>query len=380
MRAFGALFLCLGVAGCPASHGSAPSGGVRVVTALVRRGPVDDVIEATGEVQQPEEARLGAEISGTVALAPGRVGTVVHKGDVLVIFDDRPFQIALATAKARLAQSQATLETRRVQQQRVALRSKGVLSVAAEAGGAVSGTEAEVARLDVQEAGASVQGAEADTLAATAAVDAATLDVARTRVLAPFDGVVRELQAIRGQRVGAGTPLVTVLGRGDLEVIVDLPRAGAGEGQEATLGTAPNTVQGTVRGVVPGLSSARTQRVRVVIPSPPDWLLPGSVLPARVVIGHADDAISVPRDALTGGAVFVAIVAPSQIAGASPNAPSAGLDTTSRTARRVPVTERWDGGDEVVVEGDLKAGDEVVVRGNEALSDGATITIGAPGP
>lgn len=343
----------LAIAGCTPVAGPPRVNVVPVVTAPVVQGPVDDVIVATGEVQQPVEARLGAEVSGSIAAVPGRVGAVVHAGDLLVLFDDQPMRITLQALQARLAQSRASLETRRVSRERVRLRSAGVLSVAAEAGGAVSGTEAEIARLDLREADASVAAAEADTAAAEANVAAAALEVKRTRVLAPFDGVVRDLQAVRGQRVGAGTQLLTLLGRGDFEVLVDLPSTGAAEGQAVTLGTPPQTVEATVRGVVPGLSSARTQRVRVAVPTPPDWLLPGAVVPARLVIGHADQALSIPRDALTGGAVFVA---------------------RDGKAVRVPVTVRWDLGETLVVEGGLNPGDAVVVRGNEALADGSAVS------
>ncbi len=349
----------LALGGCTPAGGAPHGNAVPVVTAPVVQGPVDNVIEATGEVQEPVEARLGAEVSGTIASVPGRVGAAVHAGDVLVVFDDRPLRITLQVAQARLAQSRASLETRHVAQERVRLRSAGVLSVAAEAGGAVSGTEAEIARLDMREADASVQAAEADTAAAEANVAAATLDLQRTQVHAPFDGVVRDLQAIRGQRVGAGTPLLTLLGRGDFEVLIDLPSAGAATDQSVLLGTPPQTVTGTVGGVVPGLSFARTQRVRVSVPTPPDWLLPGAVVPARLVIGHADQALSIPRDALTDGAAFV---------------------VHDGKVSRVPLTVRWDLGDRVVVEGALQAGDAVVIRGNEALTDGAAVSDATPAP
>ncbi len=346
-----ALAACL--TGCPSAAPPPRGNVVPVVTAPVVFGPVDNVIEAVGEVQQPVEARLGAETTGTIALVPGRVGSKVAAGDLLVQFDDRPMRISLQVAQARLAQSKASLESRTVSRERVRLRSSGVLSVAAEAGGAVSGTEAEIARLDLREADASVAASQADTEAAEANLATAALEVQRTRLVAPFDGVIRDLQAVRGQRVSAGTPLLTLLGRGDYEVLLDLPRAGAEVGQAVTLGVAPDSVDGTVAGVVPGLTSARTQRVRVLVASPPDWLLPGAVVPAHLVIGHADAAVSVPRDALTGGAVFV---------------PRDGKAT------RVPVAVRWDLGDQLVVEGPLNPGDTVVVRGNEALSDGASVS------
>lgn len=352
-RALLAVLLGAPLAGCTPDAAPPRSSAVPVLTEAVQQGPADQVLTATGEVQQPDEARIGAEVGGTVERVPGRIGTAVCAGEDLVVLDDRPMQLALQTARARLAQSQAALEARRVSRERVRLRAAGVLAVAAENQGAVSGTEAEIARLDMREADAQVAAAEADTQAAEAAVSNAELDVRRTRITAPFDGVVRELYAVRGQRIGVGAALVTVLGRGALEVLTDLPATGAAPGQTVEIGTPPQQqVSGTVAGVVPGLTAARTQRVRVVVPEPPDWLLPGSVLPVRIVVGHADAALSVPRDAVGGGAVFV---------------------VRDGTAHRVPVTVRWTSEDRVVVDGALSAGDAVVVRGNEALTDGAAV-------
>ncbi len=352
------MVLIASLAGCKPDAAPPKATTVPVVTAAVERGAMDQTLEATGEVLQPEEARLGAEVSGTIEDVPGRVGAVVHRGDLLVQFDARPMELAVQSAQARLAQSKANLESRRVARERVRLRAAGVLAVAAENQGAVSGTEAEIARLDMRESDAQVASAEADTTAAEAAVANAMLDLKRARVTAPFDGVIRDLSALRGQRVGAGAQLVTVLGRGDVEIIVDLPTSGAVIGQEATVGTPPLTTPGVVSGVVPGLSSARTQRVRLVVKNPPDWLLPGAVVPVRLVIGHSADALSIPRDALTAGAAFVA---------------------RDGTVTRVPLTVRWEAGDRIVVDGPLQQGDAVVVRGNEALTDGAhVVDAGAP--
>jgi RND family efflux transporter MFP subunit len=350
------IVLIASLAGCKSDPTSPKAATVPVVTATVERGAMDQTLDATGEVLQPVEARLGAEVSGTIENVPGRVGAIVHRGDVLVQFDARPMEIALQSARARLAQSQANLESRRVARERVRLRAAGVLAVAAENQGAVSGTEAEIARLDMRESDAQVASAEADATAAEAAVAGAVLDLKRARVTAPFDGVIRDLSALRGQRVGAGAQLVTVLGRGDVEIIIDLPTFGAVIGQTATVGTPPLTATGIVSGVVPGLSPARTQRVRLVVKAPPDWLLPGAVVPVSLVIGHSADAISIPRDALTAGAAFV---------------------VHEGAVTRVPLNVRWEAGDRIVVDGALQQGDAVVVRGNEALTDGAHVAAAA---
>ena len=66
-----------------------------------------------------------------------------------------------------------------------------------------------------------------------------------------------------------------------------------------------------------------------------------SLVPLRLVVGHDEAALSVPRDAVSADAVFV---------------------IREGAAHRVPVTVRWTDGDRAVVTADLHAGDAVAVE------------------
>ena len=140
----------------------------------------------------------------------------------------------IVQARAQLASAQADVEKARVDLQR---------REALVSGGAVSGDEVTSARtayaaaraaLDVARAGvttaqatrsaasgqlaandALVRGSQVDTdpavMAAQAKLDAAKLDLERTVIRAPIDGVVTKRQVQVGQRVAQGSPIMTIV-------------------------------------------------------------------------------------------------------------------------------------------------------------------------
>jgi cobalt-zinc-cadmium efflux system membrane fusion protein len=347
------LLACAGGAQAPKAF------SVPVVVAPVERGPFRAVASLTGELQSPREGVLAAEISGTVAEAPRRLGDRVEAGDLVVRLDARSQQIALRQAEAARERAGADVAVREAALGREKFQTQRVLSVAAHDPGAVSEGEAEAARLGLQEAEAQVAAARGELAARDAAVDAARLDLARTRLEAPFAGVVSRQDARTGQRVGAGTVLAGVLGIGALEAVLDAGEAWAGRITPGVAtevrNSAGETAVGVVAGVVPAAQGgARNQRVRVDITEPPSGFIPGLPVTATVVVSTLADALLVPRDAVAQGTVFV---------------------VAEGKARRVPVQQAGDGGVIVAVEGALSAGELVVVRGNEALQDGSPVTV-----
>tara|TARA_R110000787_G_scaffold47085_20_gene114163 strand:+ start:20001 stop:21146 length:1146 start_codon:yes stop_codon:yes gene_type:complete len=140
----------------------------------------------------------------------------------------------IVQARAQLASAQADVEKARVDLQR---------REALVSGGAVSGDEVTSARtayaaaraaLDVARAGvttaqatrsaasgqlaandALVRGSQVDTdpavMAAQAKLDAAKLDLERTTIRAPIDGVITKRQVQVGQRVAQGSPIMTIV-------------------------------------------------------------------------------------------------------------------------------------------------------------------------
>ena len=149
-----------------------------------------------------DNAYVEADVALVTPLIGGPVSAVlvedtqhVHRGDVLVRLDDTDAKLALARAQAGYVAAKAELDKTRIDlERRQALASSG----------SVSGDEITAARnaFDV---------AEANLIGATAARDQAEVDLKRTVISAPIDGVISKRQVQVGQRVQPGAPLMAVV-------------------------------------------------------------------------------------------------------------------------------------------------------------------------
>jgi membrane fusion protein (multidrug efflux system) len=149
-----------------------------------------------------DNAYVGADLAQVTPLVSGPVREVlandtrhVKRGDVLVRLDDIDFKIAIARSQAALAAARANLGKAKIDLAR---------RQALAASGSVSGDELTTAQNAYSTAAANLQ-------AADAANHQAQIDLERTVLRAPIDGVISERQVQVGQRVQAGTPLMVVV-------------------------------------------------------------------------------------------------------------------------------------------------------------------------
>jgi membrane fusion protein (multidrug efflux system) len=119
----------------------------------------------------------------------------VKAGDVLVILDDVDTNLALRRAEADFARAQADLERAKVDMD----RRKPLAS-----SGSVSGEE-------LSNAKNAFKVAESAFNFAKAAKDQAQVNLERTIIRAPIDGIVARRQVQMGQKIMAGTPLLSIV-------------------------------------------------------------------------------------------------------------------------------------------------------------------------
>jgi membrane fusion protein (multidrug efflux system) len=148
-----------------------------------------------------DNAYVGADVAQVTPLIGGPVRDVlvqdtqaVRRGDVLVRLDDTDARLALASAQARLAAAEAD-----AQKAQIDLRRRAALG----SSGSVSQDELTAARNAVNVAGANLR-------MARAARDQAQVDLGRTVIRAPVDGVISRRQVQVGQRVQPGAMLMVV--------------------------------------------------------------------------------------------------------------------------------------------------------------------------
>jgi multidrug efflux system membrane fusion protein len=337
---------------------------VPVVLAEVTRGPAVSTVTLDGEVSSPGAAIISAEVAGSVATAPARVGDRVRVGSVIVTLDPASARIARDQAAANLARAEAQRAARTAAAARVRFETSRVLDVAKREPGGVSPREAQDAEIRLAEAEAAHAAAESEVQVATFALQAAELDLRRTSLVSPVAGVVSRQDATVGRRVAPGTALAAVVPTEGLEILVDVGEASAGRVQigQAVAIRVPARPEirgsGTVAGVVPAAEGgARAQRARVLLEdggTAVGRILPGMAVRATIEVTRFEDAILVPRDAVTGGAVYT---------------------VAEGKAVRVPIVVAAETGERVVVVSGIDAGAQVVVRGNEALQEGTPVGV-----
>jgi membrane fusion protein, multidrug efflux system len=156
-----------------------------------------------------EVAQVTAEIDGPVAAVNVVDSQPVKRGDILVVIDDTDAKLALRQAEADLARAQAQVvsATADVERSGIDLRRREALV----ASGSVSGDELTKVVNEASNARASLNAARASVALAQARVDRAKVDLGRTVIRSPVDGVIARRAVQLGQRVQPSTPLLDVV-------------------------------------------------------------------------------------------------------------------------------------------------------------------------
>ncbi len=156
-----------------------------------------------------EVAVVTAEIEGPVAAVNVVDSQQVRHGDVLIVIDDTDAKLALRQAEADLARARAQVAsaTSDLERSGIDLQRRQALV----ASGSVSGDELTKVINGAGDARAALNAARAAVALAEARVDKAKVDLGRTVIRAPVDGVIARREVQLGQRVQPSTPLLDVV-------------------------------------------------------------------------------------------------------------------------------------------------------------------------
>ena len=163
-----------------------------------------------------DDAYAEANVASVTSQIAGRVAAVevvdsqhVRKGDVLVAIDNTDARLALSQAQADLARAQALVAAKLADVDRTAIDLQRREALVAS--GAVSGDELTAAKDAARDARAALNVARAAVALTQARVDQARVDLGRTIIRAPVDGVVARRQVQLGEYVQPSTPLLSVV-------------------------------------------------------------------------------------------------------------------------------------------------------------------------
>jgi HlyD family secretion protein len=237
-------------------------------------------VSAAGQAASFRATTLRAQVSGQVRAVRVRENTAAGAGQLLIEIDPEEYQLNLREAEASYARTEASYREQLVFDDRIAdgaVRAERERNARARTG------------LDV----------------AQVAVEKARLNLARTRVRAPFAGRIANVQVVPGQHVAAGEELLTVQLMDPLEVEVQVLEGEIGfisPGRAAALAFAAfpgEQFQGTVQTVNPVVDQkTRTARVSVAVRNPQGRLLPGMYARVALAAQRLPDRMLVPVAAI----------------------------------------------------------------------------------
>ncbi|WP_250507351.1 HlyD family secretion protein [Caballeronia sp. GAFFF3] len=239
---------------------------------------------------------VAPDVSGAVVQLPVRDNQFVKKGDVLMEIDPSHYRIAVEQAQANVTARAAELRMRRADAARRADMDSLVVSKEAR-----------------ENAMQTASTAEAQLQQAQAALDAAKLNLERTKVFSPVDGYVTNLNVFRGDYATAGAAKLAIVDRHSFWVYgyfeeTKLPHVRIGDKASIRLmsgGELKGHVESISRGIYDRDNPQSRELLADVNPTF-NWVRLAQRVPVRVHIDEVPDGVL-----LSAGTTATVIVTPS---------------------------------------------------------------------
>ncbi len=278
-------------------------------TTPVERGDIRVAISATGTLSAISTVTVGSQISGQVTDVLVDFNSQVKKGDVLARIDPSTYEAQIeqgtaqiASAGASLAQARATLRNAELDYQRKADLGKQKL---------VAQSDVDLARSALDQARAQVNSSQAQIRQQTASTQTTRVNLQRTVITSPVDGVVLTRTIEPGQTVAANfsaPELFTIaedLSKMKIELAVDESDIGQVKVGQVVSFTADAFADRQFKGKVEQVRLAATTTNNVVtypvvvtVDNSDGTLLPGLTVNAEIEVSKRDEVLKVSNAAL----------------------------------------------------------------------------------
>ncbi len=421
---------------------ASPGDSTHYLTAPVQRGDIVSTVMATGTITPVGQVNVSSQLSGRIAEVLVDFNDAVVQGQVLARLDPEGFHAAVRQAEAAVDIAQAGLlmqqaalskaesgletarATRRVgtaetdsvraqreEAERELARVRALAEEAIVSGSALDRAEAQAAtasamlraaetqelvgdaatagaEAEVQMAVARLQNAVAEVKRSEAVLDRTRVDLERSTIRSPIDGVVIGRNIDQGQTVAASleAPVLFTLARDlrDTEVIAQVDQADIGQvavGQTASFTVDAYPEQeftGTIKQIRKSpmiVQNVVTYSVVIGAKNPHQQLLPGMTALLRITVAEVRDVLKISNAALRYRPVDN-IAGPVEAAAAAGELelPSQGYPAIVWSLQNARLEPRIIGigpgsaAESVILSGDLDEG-ELLVVGAEAAAD-----------
>jgi HlyD family secretion protein len=334
-------------------------------TAKLERGSLQATVSASGAVNPVKQVSVGTQVSGQIKDIYVDFNSEVKAGQLIALIDPETLEYrvrqaqadvdaaraAVLTAQANIAASNATVsraqldldEARRdLERQQSLVDKQFVAQSVADKARALVNTGIEQmksARAQLGVTQAQIKSAAANVQQREAALAQARIDLSRTKITSPVDGIVIKRAIEKGQTVAASlqSPELFVIAQNlsDMQVDASIDESDVGRirnGQKATFTVDAfpgQTFDGEVRQVrkaAQNVANVVTYVAVVAFTNTGNKLLPGMTANVRLITDVRQDALKVPNAAMR---VRIAGVEPAS-QGAS--TPSQGASVASQAA------------------------------------------------
>lgn len=305
--------------------------------AKVERGALSAAVSASGTLNALISVQVGSQVSGLIKEIKADFNSNVKQGQIIARLDPETFESRVAQAEADLKAAESATEVARgnlgVRQAEVnkaqialdeALRTlerkrsliaQGFLSAAeldtAQSAAATAREQQRLARADAGVASAQVANTQAQAGQRRAALNQARIELERTVIRSPVDGVVISRNVDVGQTVAASfqAPVLFTIARDlrrmEVNVAVDeadVGRVQTGQKMRFTVDAFPGerfTAQVTqIRKAPQTNNNVVTYSVMATLDNPDLKLLPGMTASARILTEERKDVLKLPNEAL----------------------------------------------------------------------------------
>lgn len=278
-------------------------------TATVERGDIRVTISATGTLAAISTVEVGSQISGQVTDVLVDFNDPVARGQVLARLDPSTYDAQIEqgaaqvdSARANLATAEAALRNAQADYTRKASLAERQL---------VARSDADLARTALEQARAQVNAARAQITQQQASTQTSRLNLQRSVIRSPVDGVVLTRTVEPGQTVAASlqAPVLFQIAEdlSKMEIVLaideaDIGQVEVGQGVSFSVDAYPEQqFRGRVAQVrlsATNTNNVITYPVLVAVDNPDQKLLPGMTANAEIEVSRRDDVLRVPNAAL----------------------------------------------------------------------------------
>ncbi len=292
------VFLFL-IAGCgPDQFNQENEITVPVSVETVKLKPIEQFLEATGTLKAESEAILRSEISGVYSLninprskKPFALGDRIKKGETLITIEDEEYlnSVRIDLKKLQMEEAKSEYEKQKSLYDRGGVTFKDLKS------------------------------SELDYLDKKYTYENALLQLEKTKITAPFNGIIVDLPYYTaGTRVAQGSPMVQIMSYKKMILEINLPEKQLKEvkaGQKARVTNytiSADTLTARVEQISPAIDAGtRTFKTVLTVGNPDLIFRPGMFVKVQLVTARKDSALVIPKNIILsrrrGKTVFVVV-------------------------------------------------------------------------